>query len=141
MKFLISLLLTAVISIWGSLAQADPSALQSLSGEWHQVFSNAGKCDDCRVTVKMNGQNLTVTANNGWSAILQPTSFQGKTFVAGKGSWKPGFGGTYEGKPFFLNLGIVDDRLLIVMTVPSPDGKLRNIKATFEKGSVSKDSI
>jgi len=123
------------------LAQADPVPLQSLSGEWHQVSSSAGKCGDCRVTVKMSGQSLTVTANNGWSAIVQPTSLQGKIFVAGKGSWKPGFGGTYGGKAFFLNVGLVDDRLMMLMTVPYPDGKLNNIKATFEKVSIAKGSI
>ena len=140
MRFPIPLLLAVVASTWCSLAQADPGILQSLSGEWRQVSSNAGKCDNCRVTVEISGRNLAVTANNGWSAVVQPGSQDG-TFVAGKGSWKPGFGGAYGGKAFFLNLGIVDDRLLMLMTVPGPDGKLSNIKATFEKRSAAKDSI
>ncbi len=89
----------------------------------------------------MNGQNLTVTANNGWSAILQMKSFKGVTSVAGEGRWKSGFGGSYGGKAFFLNLGMVDDRLLMLMTVPGSNGKLRNIKAIFEKLSASEGSI
>ena len=44
-------------------------------------------------------------------------------------------------KRFFLNLGMVDDRLLMLMTVPGSNGKLRNIKAIFEKLSASEGSI
>jgi hypothetical protein len=61
--------------------------------------------------------------------------------VAGKGNWKPNFGGTYGGKAFYLNLGIVDDKLLMLMTVPGPNGTLRNIKATFEKEAASGEAL
>jgi hypothetical protein len=53
--------------------------------------------------------------------------------VAGKGSWAPNFGGVYGGKAFFLNLGVKDDNLLMLMTVPGRDGELRNIKAIFKR--------
>ena len=136
MRYLVSLFLAFVASTWCCLAQAEPGSLQSLSGEWHQIASNAGQCGNCRITVEMDGQNYIVKASNGWSAVVR-SSFQGKPFAAGKGNWKPNFGGAYGGKAFYPNLGIVDDKLLMIMTVPGPDGKLRNIKATFEKGAIS----
>jgi hypothetical protein len=111
-----------------------------MQGEWHQIFSNAGQCADCRVVVERNGPDFTVKANNGWSAIVRP-SFQERAFATGKGSWKSNFGGVYGGKAFYLNLGIVDDKLLMLMTVPGPNGRLRNIKATFEKRPASGEAI
>ena len=88
----------------------------------------------------MNGQNFIVKASNGWSAVARP-SFQGRPFVAGTGSWKPNFGGAYGGKAFYLNLGMVGDKLLMLMAVPGPDGRLRNIKATFEKEAPSGEAL
>lgn len=100
------------------------------------MASNAGKCLDCQIVVGRNGQDFTVKANNGWSAIVRP-SFQGKPFVAGKGSWDSNVSGSYGGKGFFLNLGMIDDKLLMLMTVPGRDGKLRNIKAIFGREATS----
>ena len=79
-------------------------------------------------------------ASNGWSAIVRP-SLHGKTFVAGKGSWKRTVGGAYGGRAFYLNLGLLDDKLLMLMTVPGPDGQLRNIKAVFEKEPASGETF
>ena len=73
-----------------------------------------------------------MTSNNGWSATVRQ-SFQGKPFVAGKGIWEPNVTGVYRGKAFYLNLGMKDDKLLMLMTVPGQDGTLRNIKAIFER--------
>ena len=140
MRYLVSLFLAVVASTWCTLAWAEPVPLQALSGQWHQTASNAGKCDNCQIMIEMNGQNFIVKASNGWSAVAHP-SFQGKPFVAGKGSWKPNFGGAYGGKAFYLNLGMVGDKLLMLMTVPGPDGRLRNIKATFEKAAPSGEAL
>jgi hypothetical protein len=134
MRFAVFVLLLALSSTWSSLVQAESASLRYLAGEWHQIASNAGKCADCRILVERNGEDFTVKANNGWSAIVRP-SFQGKPFVAGKGSWTPNFGGVYGGKAFFLNLGMKDDNLLMLMTVPGRNGELRNIKAIFERRS------
>jgi hypothetical protein len=124
--------LLAIISTWSNLVRAEPASLEFLPGEWHQIISNAGKCADCRIVVGSNGQHFTVKSNNGWSATVRP-SFEGKPFVAGKGSWERNVTGVYGGKAFFLNLGMKDDQLLMLMTVPGRDGTLRNIKAIFER--------
>jgi hypothetical protein len=140
MRCLASLLLAAIASIWCSLVQAETDSLQSLPGEWHQVVSNAGTCADCRVVVEISGQDFVVKASNGWSAIVRP-SLQGKVYAAGKGSWEPKVGGGYGGRAFHLNLGLLDDKLLMLMTVPGSNGKLRNIKAVFRKESASGETF
>ncbi len=140
MRWIAFFLFVAITSTWSALARAEPASLQSFQGEWRQIFSNAGECADCRVVVERNGPDFTVKANNGWSAIVRP-SFREKAFAAGKGSWEPNFGGVYGGKAFYLNLGIVDDKLLMVMTVPGPGSGLRNIEAVFEKRSASGEAI
>lgn len=141
MRWLASVLLAATGSVWCSLAQAEFDSLRSLPGEWHQVVSNAGTCADCRVVVETSGQDFVVRANNGWSAIVRPSHFQGKTFIAGKGSWEPKVRGIYGGKAFYLNLGLRDDKLLMLMTVPGPRGQLYNVKAVFEKESASGETF
>jgi hypothetical protein len=140
MHYLAFLFLAVIGSSWCSVAQAEPGTLQSLPGEWHQVASSAGRCADCRVVVASEGQDFTVTANNGWSAIVRP-SFQGKAYAAGNGSWKPNIGGGYGGRVFHLNLGLLDDKLLMLMTVAGPNGRLRNIKAMFKKESASGETF
>jgi len=141
MRWLVSVFLAVTGSIWCSLAQAESIPLQSLPGEWHQVVSNAGKCADCKIVVETSGQDFVVRASNGWSAIVRPSFFQGKTFIAGKGSWEPKVGGVYGGKAFSLNLGLLNDKLLMLMTVPGPHGQLYNVKAVFEKESASGETF
>lgn len=132
MRWLAFVLLVAITSICPFVASAGSTSLQSLMGEWHQIASNAGDCADCRILVEKNDSDFTVKASNGWTAIVRP-SFQRRVSLAGKGSWESNFGGIYGGKPFYLNLGIVGDKLLMLMTVPAPNGGMRNIKATFDK--------
>ncbi|GEC16195.1 hypothetical protein [Nitrobacter winogradskyi] len=132
MRTAVFALLLTISSTWSNLVQAESSSLRYLTGEWYQIDSNAGKCADCRILIERNGEDFTVKANNGWSAIVRP-SFEGKPFVAGKGSWPPNFGDVYGGKAFFLNLGIKEDELLMLMTVPGRDGELRNVKAIFRR--------
>jgi hypothetical protein len=129
-------LLLAILLTWPSLAQTEPVVLRVLPGEWFQIASNAGKCPDCRIRIERAGQDLTVTSSNGWSAIVRQ-SFQGKPFVAGKGGWRQNVRGVYGGREFYLNLGMKGDELLMLMTVPSPDGNLHNIKAIFRRQATS----
>lgn len=136
MRSAIVIFLLAILSTWPSLAQTEPVVLRVLPGEWFQIASNAGKCPDCRIRIEIAGQDFTVTSNNGWSALVRQ-SFQGKPFVAGKGGWRQNVSGVYGGKEFYLNLGMKGDELLMIMTVPSPDGKLHNIKAIFGRQAVS----
>ena len=135
-RFVTFAFLLAIASIWSNPVWAGSASLEFLPGEWHQMASNAGKCLDCRIVVGKNGQDFTVKANNGWSAVVRP-SIYGKPFVAGKGSWDSNVRGVYGGKPFFLNLGMMDDKLLMLMTVPGRDGTLRNIKAVFAREAIS----
>ncbi|MFL9503208.1 hypothetical protein ACJMQP_24385 [Rhodopseudomonas palustris] len=128
--------LLGAFSVCSSLVRAEPTILSSLPGEWLQVDSNAGHCTDCRILIEENGSDFTVKANNGWSAVVRQ-SFQGRPYVAGKGSWSPNTRGFYGGKPFYLNLGLKDDLLLMLMTVPSPNGKISNIKSIFKRHAVS----
>lgn len=136
MRTAVFVFLLAILSICSSLLQAESSSLRYLPGEWYQIASNAGKCADCRILIERNGEDFTVKANNGWSAIVRP-SFQGKPFVAGEGSWPPNYGGVYGGKAFFLNLGMKEDELLMLMTVPGRNGELLNVKAIFRRQTAS----
>lgn len=136
MRFLV-VFLFALTSIWSPQAGAEPVSLQ---GKWHQVASNAGKCSDCSILVEWTGSNFTVTANNGWSAIVQPDP-GGKAAALGKGNWKPSFGGAYGGRPFLLHLGIVNGKLLMIMTVPKPDSSVSHINAVFEKTAHAGDAV
>lgn len=79
-----------------------------------------------------------MTASNGWSAILQP---DGTYAASGEGDWKPNFGGSYGGRPFLLRIGIVADKLLMVMSVSRADGRISHIKAAFEKKEPAKEAI
>lgn len=132
MRRAIFVFLLAVTSTWFTLVRAEPASLEFLPGQWHQILSNAGQCPDCRIVVGTNGQDFTVKASNGWSAVVRP-SFQGKPFVAGKGSWDANASWVHGGQAFFLNLGMKGDKLLMLMTMPGRDGTLRNIKAIFER--------
>lgn len=129
MRFVLALLLFALASFSPLRAYAEQS---SLEGEWHQITSNAGKCADCRISIEENETDFTVTANNGWSAVVR-TSLDEKKAALGHGSWKPDFGGPYGGMPFLLRLGVVDGRLLMVMTVTKANGSVTHIKAVFER--------
>ena len=40
-------------------------------GRWRQVDSNAGQCKTCLIAIVRHGEMLTVTANNGWSAVIR----------------------------------------------------------------------
>ncbi|WP_234819492.1 hypothetical protein [Rhodopseudomonas palustris] len=129
-------LLLGALSFCSSLVRAEPTSLTSLRGEWLQVDSNAGHCADCRIVIEESGSDFTVKANNGWSAVVRQ-SFEGKPYVAGKGSWRPNIRGFYGGKQFYLNLGMKDDQLLMLMTVPRPDGRTNNIKSIFRRHEAS----
>lgn len=124
--------LLAIFSARPGLAQTESALSKILPGEWYQIDSNAGKCSDCRIRIETVGEEFSVNANNGWSGIVR-LSFQGKPLVAGRGSWRSNFGGNYAGREFFLNLGMKGDDLLMLMTVPTSDGRLHNIKAIFRR--------
>jgi hypothetical protein len=102
-----------------------------LLGEWQQIESNAGKCDDCRITIRRTGTHLTITGSNGWSAVVKARP--GTNGAIGWGKWEAKSGGSYGGHEFTLHIGTVHDKLLMVMSVPKPGNKISKIKAAFEK--------
>lgn len=83
---------------------------------------------------------FSVTANNGWSAVLRPSP-DGTVAALGEGSWKPNFGGVYGGRPFLLRVGIAEDKLLVIMSVSKADGRITHIKAAFEKKGADREAI
>ena len=137
MRILLALLLLIFAPILG--AQADPGSV-SLQGDWRQIVSNAGQCEDCRISIERKGLDFHVTASNGWSAVVRPQSGD-VSLVLGKGRWQPNSGGTYGGRSFDLLLGLVDDKLIMIMTVRKPGGRISRIKAAFEKQGPAGEAI
>ena len=137
MRILLALLLLIFAPILG--AQADPGSV-SLQGDWRQIVSNAGQCEDCRISIERKGLDFHVTASNGWSAVVRPQSGD-VSLVLGKGHWQPDSGGTYGGRSFDLLLGLVDDKLVMIMSVRKPGGRISRIKAAFEKQGPAGEAI
>jgi hypothetical protein len=128
MRAILALLLVVFSTSWAPQAVAE----SQIQGEWKQLASNAGQCADCRVAIERNGSGFTVTANNGWSAVVRPKP-DGKYGITGRGKWKPGAGGSYGGTDFLLFLAVIDDKLYMIMTVPKPSNRISEIKAVFER--------
>ena len=137
MRILLALLLLTIAPILD--AQAQPGAA-SLQGNWHQIVSNAGQCEDCRISIERKGLDFHVTASNGWSAVVRPHSGD-VSLVLGQGRWQPNSGGTYGGRSFDLLLGVIDDKLIMIMTVRKPGGRISRIKAAFEKQEPAGEAI
>ena len=137
MRILLALLLLIFAPILG--AQADPGSV-SLQGDWRQIVSNAGQCEDCRISIERKGPDFHVTASNGWSAVVRPQSGD-VSLVLGKGHWQPDSGGTYGGRSFDLLLGLINDKLVMIMSVRKPGGHISRIKAAFEKQGPAGEAI
>ena len=137
MRILLALLLLTIAPILD--AQAQPGAA-SLQGNWHQIVSNAGQCEDCRISIERKGLDFHVTASNGWSAVVRPHSGD-VSLVLGQGRWQPNSGGTYGGRSFDLLLGVIDDKLIMIMTVRKPGGRISQIRAAFKKQRPAGEAI
>ena len=70
-----------------------------LAGDWHQIESNAGACPKCRVSIGDIEMSVRATANNGWSANLEPGTTN-RVEANGTGVWAPGRSGTAAGRNF-----------------------------------------
>lgn len=136
MRVTLTLLISALTSVCSPQAWADPASLQ---GEWRQIASNAGEREDCRISIQRNGWDLTVTSNNGWSAVARSQS-DTMSAAVGEGRWKPNFGGSYGGRRFGLILGLADSKLFMIM-VPKPDGSVAEIRAAFQKWTPAAEAI
>jgi len=126
--------LAFLLSVTSVTAQAEPASSKFLQGEWHQVASNAGKCADCRIVIGQSGEDFTVKANNGWSAVVRRSSKRKLAFMVGKGSWDSNFGGVYGGRTFSLKIGMKGDSLLMLMKVPGRS----DVKSIFKKETSSR---
>lgn len=92
-----------------------------LQGHWQQASSNAGDCDTCTLEVAALSADYSrdfaeflVSANNGWSAQVTPSSNDGE-FANGYGRWDDSVGGAYAGKRFQITLLEEQDTMRMVM--------------------------
>lgn len=81
----------------------------SLFGVWRQTYSDAGECPSCVVTIRPAGDEIEISSNNGWSAMLR----EGPDGSSGRGAW-PTHGAW--GGPLFVRLRLRDGRLQLSMT-------------------------
>ncbi|WP_426228075.1 hypothetical protein [Pararhizobium sp. DWP3-4] len=102
-------------------------------GRWQQLGSNAGGCNACLIAIVRHGDILTVTANNGWSAVIQADRRGQALLAAGAGQWRNVTSAVYRNAPFELGFVRRDERLHILMVVKSDDGTTSTIKGVFSR--------
>ena len=123
--------LTAIILFCITGFAAPAVAEELFHGEWKQIFSNAGACANCRVTIRQNGTSLEILANNDWTAIAEAKDRQ---TAIGAGLWKHGTRRTYAGRTFDIRLWHTGyDELVMTMRVETAPGKPQTIKALFTR--------
>ena len=120
--------------IFASLTLFDANAqTAAIEGGWHQISSNAGRCDRCTVDVRTADNGFFVSANNGWTATVMAQDTGSTILAVGQGRWKVGHGGSYSGEGFLIRLETGGDRLRMEMRVPDRSGGIRAVKAIFER--------
>jgi hypothetical protein len=102
-------------------------------GRWQQVDSNAGRCETCLIAIVSHGDILTVTANNGWSAVIRSDRRGQALFATGEGQWRNKTSAVYSNAPFDLGFVRKDEQLYMLMMVKSDDGTANVIKAVFSR--------
>ncbi|WP_068955712.1 hypothetical protein [Pararhizobium polonicum] len=102
-------------------------------GRWQQVDSNAGRCNTCLIAIVRHGELLTVTANNGWSAVIQADRRGQAPFSTGTGQWQNKASAVYSNAPFELGFARRGEQLHILMMVKSDDGTTNAIRAVFSR--------
>ncbi|HEY0329416.1 MAG TPA: hypothetical protein VGC77_09980 [Rhodopseudomonas sp.] len=115
------------------LAVAIPSGaraqVETLTGPWQQISSNAGNCPTCQITIDGIGA-LRVTANNGWTATIVERERNGMPTAGGGGQWRAP-NNPLDGKTFIVEFELRGDRLHMTMTLDGGRGRLRFIEAVF----------
>lgn len=129
-RLLRSLLILAAATLPAITAYADDPVFH---GRWQQVDSNAGRCNACLIAIVSHGDILTVTANNGWSAVIQSDRRGQALFAAGEGQWRNKTSAVYSNAPFDLGFVRKDEQLYMLMMVKSDDGTANAIKAVFSR--------
>lgn len=102
-------------------------------GRWQQMDSNAGRCDTCLIAIVKHGEILTVTANNGWSAVIQADRRGQALFATGTGQWRNTASVFYSDAPFDLGFARRGEQLHMLMMVKSDDGTTNAIRAVFSR--------
>lgn len=106
-------------------------------GRWQQVDSNAGRCETCLIAIVRHGDILTVTANNGWSAVIQADRRGQALLAAGKGQWRDTTSAVYRNAPFELGFVRKDEQLYMLMMVKSNDGTTNAMRGVFSRPTPS----
>lgn len=123
--------LAAIILLCTTGFAIPATAEEAFHGEWQQIFSNAGECTTCRITIRQTGSSLKIIANNDWTAI---TETGGRDSADGAGFWKRGTPKTYSGKTFDIRLRRNEDgELLMTMRIEPVRGKARTIRGVFKR--------
>lgn len=102
-------------------------------GRWQQVDSNAGQCKTCLIAIVRHGEILKVTANNGWSAVIQADRRGQALAATGTGQWQDTASAVYSNAPFDLAFARRGEQLHVLMLVKSNDGTTNAIKAVFSR--------
>jgi hypothetical protein len=126
-------LLTAMVlfCVAGLLQPAAAAAENRFRGEWQQIFSNAGVCSTCRITILQNRGLLEIRANNGWVASAETRDRQ---TANGAGFWKQARQKTYAGKTFDIRLWHSGyGELVMTMKIEAARGESHTIKALFKR--------
>lgn len=97
------------------------------AGRWQQVYSSEGFCKSCIVALVQNGTVLTITANDGWSAVLQTDNPGHASFATGAGRRRQ------RGEPIEIGLLLKGDDLHVMMLVKARNGPAKKIKAIYRK--------
>lgn len=129
-RLLQSVLIVAAATLPAVTAYADEPVFH---GRWQQVDSNAGRCEACLIAIVRHGEILTVTANNGWSAVMQADRRGHMLLAAGAGQWRDKTSAVYSNAPFDLGFVRKDEQLHMLMMVKSNDGSTNAIRAVFSR--------
>ncbi|CAN7353958.1 hypothetical protein LJR235_001985 [Pararhizobium sp. LjRoot235] len=121
-----TLLFLSAAILSASAAHADEN---QFAGRWQQVYSSAGFCKSCLIAVVQHGTVLMLTANTGWSAILQTELPGHSSFATGSGSKRKG------NQPLDIGLALSGEDLHLLMLVKAKDGTTSSIKAIYRKPS------
>jgi len=129
-RLLRSVLVVAAATLSAVSAYADDPVFH---GRWQQVDSNAGRCETCLIAIVRHGDILTVTANNGWSAVIHTDRRAQSLLAAGTGQWRNVTSAVYRSAPFELGFVRKDAQLYMLMMVKSNDGTISTIKGVFSR--------
>ena len=99
-------------------------------GDWQQLTSDAGACARCQLSFSGGSSQLSVVANNGWSAVVDARETATDPVAAGGGRWGA-IGGAFASKPFTVEFSLRGERLYMTMVNDLGNGRKRIIRGVF----------